>query len=158
MDVNIHIRQPRVDEAQMLTTLVLRSKAYWGYSTDFMQRCVDELCISEDSLQNPNEHHFVAQVGNRLVGYCRLVAVSATEGDLEALFVAPESIGCGVGRQLFLNTKQVAISLGLKTLTIQSDPNAAEFYCSMGAVHIGEQPSGSIPGRSLPLFIVDLYQ
>lgn len=34
---------------------------------------------------------------------------------------------------------------------IDADPNAEPFYRAMGAVRIGATPSGSIPGRELPL-------
>ncbi|WP_067619878.1 hypothetical protein [Alicyclobacillus acidiphilus] len=36
-------------------------------------------------------------------------------------------------------------------LTIRPDPNAEPFYLAMGAQRVGEVPSGSIPGRMLPL-------
>jgi hypothetical protein len=34
--------------------------------------------------------------------------------------------------------------------SIDADPNAEAFYLAMGAVRIGQTPSGSIPGRVLP--------
>jgi len=37
---------------------------------------------------------------------------------------------------------------------IDADPNAEGFYLKMGAERVGESPSGSIPGRMLPLLQV----
>lgn len=41
-------------------------------------------------------------------------------------------------------------------MTIKCDPNAAGFYPAAGAKLVGERASGSIPGRDLPLFEIDL--
>jgi len=40
---------------------------------------------------------------------------------------------------------------GFLALAIHSDPNAESFYLSHGATRTGDTPSGSIPGRILPL-------
>ena len=45
---------------------------------------------------------------------------------------------------------------GFHTLHIHSDPFAEGFYLRNGAIRIGETPSGSIPGRLLPLLRLDL--
>ena len=36
-------------------------------------------------------------------------------------------------------------------MTIEADPDAAPFYRRIGARDVGTAPSGSIPGRELPL-------
>jgi hypothetical protein len=45
---------------------------------------------------------------------------------------------------------------GYTWLRIEADPNAVGFYRAMGAEQIGEAPSGSVPGRSLPLLAFKL--
>ena len=45
---------------------------------------------------------------------------------------------------------------GARTLRIEADPYAEPFYQAMGAMRIGETPSGSIPGRMLPLLHLTL--
>ena len=42
----ITIRLARLDEAEQLTQLALRSKASWGYSEEFMAACRDELTLT----------------------------------------------------------------------------------------------------------------
>jgi GNAT superfamily N-acetyltransferase len=67
------------------------------------------------------------------------------------MFVAPDALGRGTGRLLFEHTVSEARRLGFTRFTIDADPNAEPFYLAMGAVRIGATPSGSIPGRELPL-------
>jgi len=43
-----------------------------------------------------------------------------------------------------------------KTLVIQSDPNVEKFYRAAGGRSIEMRESASIPGRNLPLFIIEL--
>ena len=68
------------------------------------------------------------------------------------LFVVPAAIGTGVGRILLADAVVVARALGARVLRIEADPNAAAFYQREGAQRVGEAPSASIPGRTLPLF------
>lgn len=72
------------------------------------------------------------------------------------MFVEPDAIGRGVGRTLFEHTVAQARRLGFTALTIDADPNAEPFYVAMGALRIGATPSGSIPGRELPLLRIEL--
>ncbi|MYS01695.1 MULTISPECIES: GNAT family N-acetyltransferase, partial [unclassified Streptomyces] len=73
------------------------------------------------------------------------------EGALGMMFVEPDAIGQGVGRLLFGHAREQARRLGFTLLTIDADPNAEPFYTAMGAVRVGAVPSGSVPGRMLPL-------
>lgn len=65
-------------------------------------------------------------------------------------FVDLPFIGTGVGRELFDDLVRTARSQGISTLRIDADPGAASFYERMGAVRVGESPSNSIAGRTLP--------
>lgn len=69
------------------------------------------------------------------------------------MFVEPQVIGQGIGRLLFEHTIAAGRELGFAQLTIDADPNAEPFYRSMGAVRIGNVPSGSILGRVLPQMV-----
>jgi len=78
--------------------------------------------------------------------------------DLETLFVEPARIGTGVGRALIEHVKSEALARGAQVLLIQGDPHAAQFYRGAGAEHVGARPSESVPGRSLPLFAIELSE
>ncbi len=84
-----HVRPARPGEAPRLSQLALRSKAYWGYDAEFLDRCRGELEVRSE----------------------QLAALRA---------------------------------------------NAVQFYSRQGARQVGEVPSGSIPGRLLPLLALDL--
>ncbi|GAA1398682.1 hypothetical protein GCM10009639_37390 [Kitasatospora putterlickiae] len=72
------------------------------------------------------------------------------------LFVEPASIGHGIGRRLMEHLRAEAEGLGFELITVAADPNAEPFYRAMGAVRTGTIPSGSIPGRRLPLLALHL--
>ena len=78
------------------------------------------------------------------------------EPELEALFVEPDRIGQGIGRDLMTHAKKTAGASGADSLVIQGDPNATAFYRAAGASQFGERESASIAGRALPLFRIDL--
>lgn len=43
---SVSIRPATPDEALAITRVALRSKAYWGYSTDFMESARSELTLT----------------------------------------------------------------------------------------------------------------
>jgi hypothetical protein len=43
-------------------------------------------------------------------------------------------------------------------MRIEADPHAEAFYLGRGARCVGTAPSGSIPGRMLPLLEIDLSE
>ena len=75
---------------------------------------------------------------------------------MEALFVDPDHIGSGFGRQLMTHAKNQALALGGNSLSIGADPNAEKFYRAAGGVVTGKHESQSIPGRYLPTLKIDL--
>lgn len=147
------MRLARPDEAAALTELVLRSKAYRGYSTEFLERCREELAIhSEDVIR---QRTTVAEVDGRVVAVATLTG-EPPQGELGMLFVEPDLIGKGVGGRLFRHIAETARDSGFQSLILDADPHAEPFYTAMGAVHTGVVPSGSIPGRTLNRFTYGL--
>jgi N-acetylglutamate synthase-like GNAT family acetyltransferase len=144
------IRPARVDEARLLSDLALRSKAYWGYSPEFIEQCREELSYSEEQLRAEHMRFFVIESVQRVAGFYALKRLSATEVELEAMFVEPAFIGLGFGRLLMEHAKSVAVAMGAKQIVIQSDPYAEHFYVAAGAVVTGKKESASIPDRYLP--------
>ena len=146
----MHIRPARLDEAAALSALALRSKAFWGYSTEFLERCRDELAVRPDK-----GHTLVAEGRTGLLGFVTITG-APPEGELDALFVEPAAVGRGVGRALLDAARALARAEGFRALAIQADPNAESFYLRHGAVRAGERPSASIPGRMLPLLFLTM--
>ncbi|MCX4786737.1 MULTISPECIES: GNAT family N-acetyltransferase [unclassified Streptomyces] len=142
------VRPARRSEAGELTELALASKAHWGYDEAFLAACRDELTLHPADIDR--RRTTVAEQDGRVLGFTTLEG-APPEGALGMMFVAPDALGRGIGRLLFEHTMTQARRLGFARLTIDADPNAEPFYLAMGAVRIGATPSGSIPGRELPL-------
>jgi GNAT superfamily N-acetyltransferase len=142
------LRTPGADEAIALTELCLRSKAVWGYDEHFMEACRAELTITPERM---NSSYFqVAESDGRVVGVAQLM-LKGKIADLGLLFVEPDQLRCGAGRQLFDWATRIARGAGAAHLIIEAEPYAAGFYRRMGAIDAGTVPSASIPGRMLPL-------
>ncbi|MBL4788024.1 MAG: GNAT family N-acetyltransferase [Kordiimonadaceae bacterium] len=147
------LRPARADEAEALSALCLRSKAFWNYTDEQIESFRTELTLSAKDIET--QPVIVVELAGVYLGIARIIP----EGDtavLEDLFIDPSTIGTGLGRQLFNWVVKAARDTGAATLSIDADPNAEPFYKHMGAVTIGRSPSGSIPGRLLPQMEYDL--
>ncbi len=148
----LSLRHARPAEAEALSSLALRSKAVWGYDEAFMAACRDELSVSAEDIDQAGTRLTVAERGGQLAGYSWVMPVSETVWELEALFVEPELMGLGIGEKLFRQAVDQASAGGARTLSVQSDPQAARFYEKAGCTKVGEKASGSVAGRMLPLY------
>src|SRR5690349_14888989 len=88
------IRAARPDEADDLTAVAIRSKAYWGYDAAFMASCVPALTISPERIATGR--FFIVEEDERLVGFAGLRTEGA-EAELTDLFLEPWAIGRGYG-------------------------------------------------------------
>lgn len=145
------IRPARPDEAAALTALAIRSKAHWGYDATFMALAAPHLAIPPDLLAAGRV--WVSHDGDpRPLGVMALSLPDATGLiDLAHLFVDPPAMGQGHGTVLLQHARLTARAEGAHRLRVLSDPHAAAFYQSQGAVQIGTAPSDAIPDRRLPL-------
>lgn len=146
------IRDAIPADAGVLTDIALRAKAHWGYDDAFMAACRDELTVTAARLAAETTR--VHEAGGAADGFYSLSS-SSGEANVELFFVDPPAIGRGVGAALWRDLVAQA-ALDAVILRIESDPQAEGFYRRMGAVRTGTAPSGSIPGRELPLLIYDL--
>jgi GNAT superfamily N-acetyltransferase len=144
------------EDAAELSRLATQSKAYWGYSDEFMKLCRRELTVSPEEIAADGIGFVVAEVDGRTAGYYSLKQQSATLFDLDALYVDPEYIGKSYGGLLLNSALSAVQERGGARLQIQSDPNAVDFYTASGAQRTGTQESGSIPGRFLPLLEIEV--
>lgn len=149
----LHLRTPHAHEHALLTDLVMRSKASNGYDAAFMQAVQAELAITPAMIaEGPFR---VMTLNGRAVGTVQ-VARQGADWHLNRLFIDPDCQGLGIGRRLLDWAMAEARRLGASKLHIESDPNAEAFYLKAGAVRTGLAPSGSIPGRMIPLLILPL--
>jgi len=150
------IRLAKENDLEQISQLALASKAYWGYSKEFMEACIDELTYSKEMTEKSEYIFYVKESNNTIAGFYLLRQLDNNEVELEALFLDPKFMRKGFGKELLNHAKTQAIGLGLKSMFIQSDPYAQEFYEHSGAKLISKKESGSIPGRYLPLMKLEL--
>jgi len=147
-DTPIAIRPARAGEALFLSALAVRSKAHWGYDAAFLDRCREELTVTP--VNTSDRRTAVAEIVPCLIGFYSIERVAKNQLEIEHFFVEPEMIGGGVGRTLFNDLIRYALAAGVRTIGIDADPNAAQFYRHMGCTDAGVSASASIPGRFLP--------
>jgi GNAT superfamily N-acetyltransferase len=146
------IRPARAEELPQIQDVLLRSKASWGYDESFMAAARDDLTLAADYVATT--HTYVC-VDDRVRGFYGL-RVHGDDAELVDLFVAPESMGRGIGRALWDHAVALARSLGCRRMRWESDPNAEPFYLRIGAQRTGARESSIIPGRALPLMAIEL--
>jgi ribosomal protein S18 acetylase RimI-like enzyme len=142
----VRLRAAEPHEADDITALARRSKAYWGYDQAFLDRVRDLLTVRPEQIRG--ERVVVAERGGTLLGYYQLGGESPA-GELVDLFVEPDAIGTGLGRRLWEHAISSAKERRFHSLELESDPNAEPFYLHMGALRVGEREVA--PGRLLPI-------
>lgn len=87
--------------------------------------------MTEEFVEFVAEKFYVATVGDEVVG---TGAIDLDNGQLDALFVRPDMMQRGIGRQMVAHLETVARAAGLTRLTLNSTLNAAAFYRRCGFV------------------------
>ena len=132
------IRPAVTEEADRLSEIAVEAKRFWGYPEHWIKHWQDDLTISPEYLAgNPV---FVAEKDNQILGFYALI-IRQDKAELDHLWVAPQHIGSGVGKELFIHAMQSAARGNVSEIEIESDPNAEGFYRKMGAHRIGETTS-----------------
>ena len=147
------IRPARPEEEDAINALILRSKAHWGYDEAFMQAAVDDMKLAPNYLHD--HWNFILEEDRQMVGIASLIAHEDAV-ELDNLFLEPETIGKGYGGMMWDFVLDFARRQGFAKLWLVSDPNAAGFYESRGAVKIGEVASNIQAGRTLPKYEIEL--
>lgn len=150
----ITVRLAQENEGEILSDLSMRSKQSNGYDDAFMDACRDELAVTPERLHA--DEYWVADAD----GICGCASLSVDHGKkvgvVHSFFVEPELRGSGIGKLLWHKLHERAQAHNLGALVLDSDPNAVEFYKSIGFVKVRDTPSGSIEGRFIPHMKLDL--
>jgi GNAT superfamily N-acetyltransferase len=143
------IRPAQETEADLLSALIMQSKAHWGYSIEALESWRPELSITPASIRK--KPVFVAIVEGEVAG-CYSLAPSAVSWALDNLWVLPRFMRRGVGRALVSHALQTAARGGASEVTVDADPNAETFYLDCGAIRCGEvaAPIAGQPDRVRP--------
>ncbi|MEK0220580.1 GNAT family N-acetyltransferase [Bacillus proteolyticus] len=145
------IREALLSEANELSELALHSKATWNYSEEFILACKEDLTITEEYIKS--NFVYVLENDNRKIGFFSFLR---NDNALDFLYIHPRFKGIGYGKIHWKFVIEQANELGIKSFTIDSDPNAKGYYLKMGAKLIGETPSTVFKDRLLPLLQYDV--
>jgi GNAT superfamily N-acetyltransferase len=145
--MKIEIRDTLVEEADTLSDIRMRSKGHWGYSRETLETWRAAMVVTAAYIHSATVRSIF--VDGCLVGF---YALKKEDGLLDHLWLVPEVIGKGVGRFAFAHACSVAHGIGMQTLLIISDVDAAGFYVKMGAEKVGEFYSPH-QNRMLPKYL-----
>ncbi|HRQ32025.1 MAG TPA: GNAT family N-acetyltransferase [Anaerolineales bacterium] len=148
------IRRAIPSDADSLTQIAVSAKRHWNYPERWMEIWTPQLTFTPDYFEE-HEGWATIDVGKPIAFY----TLDYNNGIawIENLWVLPEYIGRGVGKELFHHATALARGRGYQPLQLEADPNALGFYEKMGMRKIGERQSevdGSL--RVLPIMAIDL--
>ena len=144
----MNIQPATQTDAQELTHLTKRSKAYWGYSATQIEIWNDELTITPNYLEESNT--FVFANGKEILGYYSFVEIDEGTAKLDNMFLLPTEIGKGYGRLLMIDFLERIQKQGYTCVKLDAEPGAQKFYEKFGFEVIDKLHS-SIIGRFLPV-------
>ena len=149
-----HIEKARPEHASVLTDIAISAKRHWNYSERWIELWHPLLTISPEYISQ-NET-WMAVVDLKPAGFYSL----HKDGEslwIDNLWVLPNFMGQGIGKQLFQHALAKGHTLGTFILKIEADPNAQSFYEKMGARKVGEHHS-QVDGqpRILPIMEINL--
>ncbi len=136
-----------------LRELAHRSKAYWPYDREFLEKTRPLLQLEGFDILAHDV--WVLEEDGQVGGWHRVVMRGQT-AELEDLWLEPRWIGTGRGRLLFEHAASTARRLGAVAMEWDAEPFAEAFYRAMGGEGIGRTKSVVVEGRTLPRMRVDL--
>jgi len=179
----VHIEKARPEHAGTLTDIAISAKRHWNYPERWMEIWLPSLTISPEYISQNETWMAVAEkpagfyslvdivIARRVLfptkqspSLCRrlLRSLPLPRNDedslwLDNLWVLPDFMGQGIGKQLFQHALERSKALGTFILKIEADPNAQSFYEKMGARKVGEHHS-QVDGqpRILPIMEINL--
>ncbi|MFD2941015.1 GNAT family N-acetyltransferase [Flavobacterium notoginsengisoli] len=149
------IEKASITDNEILTSITKKSKAYWGYSAEQIQKWDKNLTISQDYIRENNVFKLVDN--DLIMGYYSYVFKDEKVIELDNLFILPEYIGKGFGKYLVFDFLNRIKEEKIERIILNSEPNAEEFYAKMGFVKIGEFET-SIKNRFMPIMEMKIIE
>ncbi|WP_438977996.1 GNAT family N-acetyltransferase, partial [Polaribacter sp.] len=92
------IVKANISDASLLSEIAMISKSFWGYTKQQLDSWVDDLTVSEKLILETHTFNFLVE--DKIVGFYILNQPQNNNCELEMLFVLPNFIGKGIGKQL----------------------------------------------------------
>ena len=136
---HIKIRLAHPDDR--LNLIELQRRASLASETgDVRQMLIDDPGIIDlDEEMLANNEVFVAETGDRIVGFATIMAHEGNDAELEGLFVEPADWRKGIATQLVHAIVREASAWGATRLHVMANQNVLGFYEATGFTKIGER-------------------
>ncbi|MDO6445093.1 GNAT family N-acetyltransferase [Colwellia sp. 1_MG-2023] len=128
-------KKATIDESDLLTSLMRRAKAHWGYPQEWLDEWKEELTISPSYIAS--NIVVILESDKKAIGFFGL-ELKDNFAYLDHLWVEPLHIGSGFGKLLLAKAYKEALNRGYSTIELLADPNAENFYRHYGATKIDE--------------------
>ncbi|WP_375559784.1 GNAT family N-acetyltransferase [Bernardetia sp. OM2101] len=130
----------------ILTEITKKSKAYWNYSEEQLQKWDEELTITERYIEE-NEVYILMEK-ETVIAYYSFFKVDTDTIKLDNLFLLPSFIGKGYGKLLVNDFMKKVKAIQAKKIVLDADPNAELFYKKLDFITVAKLKT-SIEGRFL---------
>ena len=144
----MEIKKARIVDAEILTDLTLKSKAYWKYGDEQIENWRADLSISSQYISENEVYNLL--YGNQIIAYYSYFSLGRKKVKLDNMFIHPDFIGKGYGKMLMSHFMRRVKRQGFIRVALDADPNAKGFYMKRGFRVIGKQET-SINNRFLPI-------
>ena len=154
MGDQVEVVRAQPEDAKTLTAIAMAAKRHWGYPENWMMKWQEILTVSPDCV-SANIVYKAMRAGEIIGFYVLFNSHELLE--LKHLWVHPDEIGHGVGKQLMMHVIRQAAPAEHENMEIESDPNAVGFFKKMGARSVGARIyklEGS--QRMLPLLYLNI--
>jgi putative acetyltransferase len=126
--MEMHIRPGSADELPELITL--QTLALKTLDIDYDSEQITALIESQATFRSQGrESIIVAEVEGKVVGFASL---SGTTWQIYGLYVHPDWMRRGIGKQLLTSLEEIALQKGCRVLRVITSPTSACFYKSQG--------------------------
>jgi GNAT superfamily N-acetyltransferase len=142
------IRPPHPDEGERLREIATAAKAHWGYDLEQVRDWAGDADFKS------GKDVLVAEQDGRAVGFASVIP----QGEvcvLDDLWIEPDAMGAGLGRDLFEAAADRGRELGARTMEWEAEPNAVGFYERLGGRFLRDSEPSEW-GRILPVMGIEL--
>lgn len=142
------VEKAKITDAEKLTSLTLKSKAYWNYAEEQIEKWRPELTITAAYIDKNEMYKLI--IDDQLIAYYAYFRLDKGKVKLDNMFITPEFIGMGYGKLLMMDFMNRVKRSGYTKIMLDADPNAKGFYEKLGFSAVGRIKS-SMPNRFLPV-------
>ena len=153
------IRPARPDEAETLTHMVFRARAYCDYPGDLMEQWLEsgEIDVTQEEIEEDLTYVIEDEEELEVLGFYSLHLIGGGLCELVRLYVMPEHIGSDIRSMLFFHACELAETSGAESIIMEGDIHVSGFYSEMGAEEIaGESVPHPFRERQVPLMRLNL--